>query len=86
MGAFIYNSCHLVRLTKCAINATHEKQVCPLCALIISLPMRHASSSMLYPLNRLPHVSPNNVGHLEFKNLSTYLSLHTWSQVLKSEV
>ena len=30
--------------------------------------MRHTISTLPYPLNRLPHVSPNNVGHLELKN------------------
>ena len=50
-----------------------EKQVRPLCAQIISQPMRHTISFMPYPLNLLPHVSSNNVGHLELKNLSAYL-------------
>ena len=27
---------------------------------------------MPYPLNQIPHVSQNNVGHLELKNLSTH--------------
>ena len=34
-------------------------------------------SSMPYPLYLLPHVSSNNVGHLEFKNLSA--DLFFWS-------
>jgi hypothetical protein len=34
--------------------------------------MRHTISSLHYLLNRLPHVSPNNVGHLELKKLSTH--------------
>ena len=35
-------------------------------------PMRHTISTTSYPLNQLPHVSPNNLGHLELKNLSTH--------------
>ena len=50
-----------------------EKQVRPLCAQIISQPIRHTISYMSYPLDLLPHVSSNNVGHLELKNLSAYL-------------
>ena len=34
--------------------------------------MRHIISSLHRPLNRLPHVSPNNAGHLELKNSSTH--------------
>jgi hypothetical protein len=37
--------------------------------------MKHIVSSIPYPLNLLPHVSSNNVGHLELKNLSAYLFL-----------
>jgi len=45
-------------------------QLFPLCALIISQLMRHTNSNFAlpYPLNRHPHVSPNNVGHIELKN------------------
>ena len=50
-----------------------------LCALIISSPMRHTFATLPYPLNRLPHVSPNNMGHLKLKNLSADLFLFSLS-------
>ena len=54
-----------------------QKQVHPLCAWIISQPVTDTISSMPYPLYLLPHVSSNNVGHLELKNLSA--KLFFWS-------
>jgi hypothetical protein len=39
--------------------------------------MRNTIPFMPYPLNMLPHVSSNNVGHLELKNVSA--NLFVWS-------
>ena len=50
-----------------------EKHVHILCPYIISKPTRHTNFSISSPLNLLPHVSSNIVGHLELKNLSAYL-------------
>ena len=62
----------LCKARKVCFIYTLKKQVCLLCALIISQPMKHTISFMHYPFNQLSHISSNNVGHLELKNLSTH--------------